>query len=60
MNWKYLLFDLLKVAVPIAVAALLPEMAPQAEIIQVALYLFSLILGVDAVQKTYKSIKKAA
>ena len=60
MNWKYLLFDIFKVGVPLVVAWLLPETAPQVEIIVSLLYLLSAILGVDAVKKTVAAIKKAA
>jgi hypothetical protein len=60
MNWKYLLFDIFKVALPLAAAWLLPEGAPQVEIIASLLYLLSLVLGVDAVKKTVTAMKKAA
>lgn len=54
MNWKYLVYDLLKVAVPIAAAQVLPDTAPQADLIQVVLYLAAGLLGVDALIKTTK------
>lgn len=60
MNWKYLLFDIFKVALPLVAALLLPDTAPQAEIITSILYLLSLVLGADAVKKTVAAVKKAA
>ena len=60
MNWKYLLFDIFKVALPLAAAWLLPETAPQVEIITAVLYILAAVLGVDAVKKTATSMKKAA
>jgi len=57
MNWKYLLYDLLKVVVPVLVAQLFPDNAPNAELVTAILYVFALVLGVDSVQKTVKSLK---
>jgi len=57
-NWKYFIYDLFKVGVPILVGALLPETAPQVEIISVALYIFAAVLGIDAIKKTAVSLKK--
>ena len=60
MNWKYLIFDIFKVALPLVATFLLPDIAPQADIISTLLYTLSVVLGIDAVKKTYTAIKKAA
>lgn len=56
LNWKYLVFDMIKLALPIIIANLLPD-APQAEILQVVLYILSAILGVDSSQKIVRAIR---
>ena len=58
MKFKYLLFDILKLAVPVIIAQYLPSF-PQAETVITVLYIFAAVLGVDSVQKTIKA-KKAA
>lgn len=56
MNLKYLIFDIIKVLIPLITAQFLPEGAPQSEIIQVAMYLLALLLGADAAQKTRAAV----
>ena len=57
MNWKYVLFDILKLALPLLAAQLLPEGAPNAEIVATVLYALAAILGIDSAQKTIRGLK---
>jgi len=54
MNWLYLIFDLLKIAVPILVANFIPEQWPQADLITVILYALGVIFGIDSGSKFLK------
>ncbi len=58
MNWKYFLFDLFKVIVPVLVAQLFPEGAPKESLVEAILYVFALILGLDSIQKTVRAVKR--
>lgn len=51
-NWKYMVYDLFKIAVPILVNQFIPEF-PQGETITVILYGFAAVLGIDSVKKTF-------
>ena len=55
MKIKYLIFDVVKVVLPIVAAQLLPEGAPDAAIITTILYALALILGIDSAQKTIRA-----
>lgn len=57
MKLKYFLWDLLKLVVPLVVAQFLPN-APQEAIIEVVLYVFAALLGIDSFIKTVKAVKK--
>ncbi len=58
MKWKYVLFDILKLALPLLATQLLPSNAPHGEIVTTLLYALAALLGVDSVSKTVRSIKK--
>jgi hypothetical protein len=57
VNWKYLVFDIVKVALPLLLVALLPEGVAQGTVIDAVLYGFAALLGIDSVQKTARSVK---
>lgn len=57
MKLTYLIYDIIKLAAPLIASALLPDGAPQGEIVTVILYALAVILGVDSVQKTVRSVK---
>ena len=51
-NWKYFIYDLFKIAVPILVNQFMPDF-PQSETITMVLYAFAGVLGLDSIKKTF-------
>ena len=57
MKVKYLIFDLVKLALPLIATQFLPDGAPSNEIVTSLLYILATVLGVDSVAKTINAIR---
>ncbi len=57
MKIKYLIFDVVKLALPLIATQFLPDGAPSNEIVASLLYILATVLGVDSVAKTINAIR---